>query len=77
MDHLLAQKIVCCLAILFNTFCIIYPQYVRGKFTVNNWDDPDTDFNDPGRKRSVRITHSIILVILLFVAYLLFWKGMG
>ena len=31
---MLKEKVVLYLMILFNIFCIIYPQYVRGKFSV-------------------------------------------
>lgn len=60
--------------IIFNIFCIIYPQYVRGKFSVTNWDDKDTDYNDKKRKRTLRIVHSIILFVLLLAYYYMFLK---
>ena len=75
MNSLLTQKIICYLMILFNILCIIFPQYVRGKFSVTNWDDPSTDYNNPVRKRNIRIIHSIILVVVLFIAYNMFWKS--
>ena len=74
MSDLLKQEIVCYLMMLFSIFCIIFPQYVRNNFSVNGWDDPGTDFNDPKRKRTIRIIHGVILIILLFVAYHMFWK---
>ena len=71
---MLKEKVVLYLMILFNIFCIIYPHYVRGKFSVTNWDDKDTDYNDKSRKRSIRIVHGIILFVLLLVNYYMFWK---
>ncbi len=71
---MLKEKVVLYLMIVFNIFCIIYPQYVRGKFSVTNWDDKDTDYNDKNRKRSIRIVHGIILFVLLLVNYYMFWK---
>lgn len=74
MNSLFIQKIICYLMILFNILCIIFPQYVRGNFSVTNWDDPSTDYNNPDRKRNIRIIHSIILIVLLFITYHMFWK---
>ena len=71
---MLKEKVVLYLMILFNIFCIIYPQYVRGKFSVTNWDDKDTDYNDKSRKRSIRIVHGIILFVLLLVNYYMLCK---
>ena len=71
---MLKEKVVLYLMIVFNIFCIIYPQYVRGKFSVTNWDDKNTDYNDKNRIRSIRIVHGIILFVLLLVSYYMFWK---
>lgn len=72
MRSLLIQKIICYIMIIFNLFCIIFPQYVRGNFSVTNWDESKTNYYDSKRKRTIRIIHSIILLILLFVAYHMF-----